>query len=129
MIDDQQNYFVCVAEKNDEVLGYLIGCDIAVSGINFPENIFDLKNEKIFYHKQIVKKVGTKNIGEKLLLSMFDEARNRGYLRVICRIVHQPFYNELSVSFHQKFGFKEIAAMVEDSPSLNLVMGIYLRTL
>ena len=77
---------------------------------SFPE-LEKFKNQKLFYHKQIVKNPDAKNIGKKLLFAMFDEAKKRGYLHVVCRIVHAPFFNQASVSFHERFGFKEVGKM------------------
>ena len=128
MLADQENHFACVAKNGEEVLGYLTGCDVSKTEIDFfkhaPE-LEKLKNQKIFYHKQIVKKPDAKNIGSKLLFAMFDEAKRRNYLHVVCRIVHKPFFNQASVSFHEKFGFKEIGAMEENG----LQLGIYLKDL
>jgi GNAT superfamily N-acetyltransferase len=128
MIDDQNNSFACVIKNGAEVLGYLTGCDLEKYGTKFFENVPSLekiKNEKIFYHKQIVKKPDAKNIGKKLLFAMFDEAKNRGYSHVICRIVHAPFCNETSISFHEKFGFQKIGSTEENGVTL----GIYLKNL
>ena len=129
-IDDQENYFVCVATDGEEVLGYLTGCDVKKSGIDFfsvEPSLKKIQNEKIFYHKQIVKKLDAKNIGKKLLFAMFDEVKSRAYSHVICRIVHEPFYNEASISFHEKFGFQEVGSMEESGRVKGLKMGIYLK--
>jgi hypothetical protein len=78
---------------------------------------------KTFYHKQIVKKAGVKKVGEKLLLAMFEESKRRGYEKIICRIVQRPFFNQASISFHEKFGFKKIGEMSE----YEIDLGIYLK--
>jgi L-amino acid N-acyltransferase YncA len=129
MIDDEENYFVCVAKNGDEVLGYLIACDLEKSEINFSAEILNqicaAKKGKIFYHKQIAKKLGSKNVGEKLLLAMFDEARRRAYAQIICRIVHRPFLNQASIFFHQKFGFKQVEKMLEGENELGIYQKIF----
>ena len=128
MIDDQKIFFVCVIKDGEEVLGYLTGCDVGECKTKFFEDVPSLekiKNEKIFYHKQIVKKPNATKIGKKLLFAMFDEAKNRGYSHVICRIVHAPFCNETSISFHEKFGFQKIGSTEENG----VILGVYLKTL
>ncbi len=128
MIDDEKNYFLAVAKNDDEVLGYLIACDIEKSGINLPKAVLsaqEITNSKIFYHKQIAKKLTAKGVGKKLLLAMCEQARKRGYEKIICRIVHAPFYNQASISFHQKFGFKKIGEMQENK----IALGIYIKSL
>ena len=127
-IEEKENHFACVAIDGEEVAGYLVGCDIKKSGIDLFSNVPELKkfqHENFFYHKQIVKNPEAKNVGTKLLLTLFDEMKNRGYQHIFCRIVLEPFYNEISISFHKKFGFKEVGVMQEDGAKL----GIYLKTL
>lgn len=127
-IDNSQSHFACVAKEGEEVVGYLTSCDVKESGIIFPEEMAEfkrIKDQKIFYHKQIARKPGMKNVGQKLLLAMFDEVKSRGYSHVLCRIVHTPFFNEVSINFHKKFGFREIGLMEDDGATL----GVYLKEL
>ncbi len=126
-IDDPKNYFAHVAKNGEEVLGYLTACDVTKSGINFEivPAFEKIKNEKIFYHKQIAKKPDAKHVGKKLLFSMFDEVKSRGYKYVICRIVHAPLYNQASITFHERCGFKEVGSMEENGAKL----GVYLKIL
>jgi predicted GNAT superfamily acetyltransferase len=128
ILQDQKNQFVCVAKEGEEVLGYLIGCDVSKTKINFLKYWPDFKKSekgKFFYHKQIVKKPEAKNVGKKLLLAMFDEAKIRSYSQVICRIVHKPFFNQASINFHQKFGFNQVTTMEESG----MMLGIYQKNL
>lgn len=134
MIDDQENHFLHVAKNGDEILGYLSGCDLKKTPLDLQEKVFKAQElqdyiakngEKVFYHKQIAKRVNAKNVGKKLLFSMFAEAKNRGYGYVVCRIVYQPFYNEISIAFHEKFGFKKIGEMEDNGAQL----GVYLKDL
>lgn len=102
MLADQENHFSCVVKNGAEILGYLTGCDVKKSEIDFIRNVPELakfKNQKLFYHKQIVKKLDAKNVGTKLLQAMFDEAKIRNYSHVVCRIVHKPFFNQASIFF------------------------------
>lgn len=128
MIADEKNHLALILQEGDQAMGYLTGCDISEMDLAFQnhvKNFLQLKNSsRIFYHKQIAKKINAKKVGEKLLLAMFDEARKRGYREIICKIVHEPFFNQASVSFHQKFGFNEIGKIEENGR----VLGIYLKT-
>jgi predicted GNAT superfamily acetyltransferase len=128
MLANQDKHFVVAVKESENLQGYLTGCDLSESGIDFSlyvPNLNKIEGAKFFYHKQIVKRPEAKNVGSKLLLSMFDEAKARGYSHVICRIVHQPFLNQSSISFHEKFGFKKVGEMSEN----NNVLGIYLKEL
>ncbi len=128
MLANQDRHFVIAIKDGENLQGYLTGCDAYESGIDFLLYVPKLNNiegAKFFYHKQIVKRPEAKNVGSKLLLSMFDEAKSRGYSHVICRIVHQPFLNQSSISFHEKFGFKKVGEMTENKN----VLGIYLKEL
>ncbi|MDX2082993.1 MAG: hypothetical protein SFV53_03290 [Rickettsiales bacterium] len=132
MIDDRKDFVVLVAENKKEnsyeILGYLIGCDIKKSQIDFPSETIAKKNlaaAKTFYHKQIVKKTATKNIGKKLLSAMIEMVKDKKYQQIICRIVHQPFKNEASIIFHEKFDFTKIGKMSH----AKITFGIYLKNL
>ncbi len=128
MLSNQVKHLVFVAKEGENIQGYLTGCDVIESGFDFDlyvPSLNKIAGGKFFYHKQIVKRFEAKNIGSKLLFSMFDEAKSRGYSHVICRIVHQPFLNQISISFHEKYGFKQVGEMFEN----NNVLGIYLKKL
>jgi len=128
MIEDQENFISLVLKNGDEVLGYVNGCDILKTEIEFQQKVFalpQLKNQRIFYHKQIAKKDGAKNVGKELLFAMFDEAKNKGYEQVVCKIVQKPFFNEISDSFHRKFGFEKFG-YIKDS---GVELAIYLKNL
>ena len=130
MLADPQNYFLSVAKEGEEVVGYLAGYDATKIGQVFLDNNpipEEMKSKKIFYYKQIAKKPGTKNIGGQLIVNMFDEVKKRGYFCVVCHIVHKPIYNQASISFHQKFGFKEIGSVEEKENAVK--MGVYLKVL
>lgn len=132
MIDDQKNFCSLVVKKEDKVLGYLTACDLKKTDENIQQQISQLIasgkfgenfDDKIFFYKQIAKRISEKNIGSKLLLAFYDEAKKRGYSSIVCRIVHSPQKNLASISFHQKFGFEEIAEVEENGA----LLGIYLK--
>lgn len=139
IINDKKDSLLLVAKKGDEVLGYLTGQDLSKMKKEIQDAVFQLEdvkksNGKIFYHKQIGKKIQTnseRGISKNLLLKMFDEAKLRGYLQVICKIVHEPFLNKVSESFHTKYGFRQIGNFEEFVESENCVVktGIYLKDL
>lgn len=112
MIDDQKDCVTFVFKDGDEVLGYLLGHDLTQTEKNFADEVLRLlkpqENEKVFYHYQIAKKPGAKNVGEKLVEAMVDEINKRSYSKLVCKIVLQPFRNEKSINFHEKIGFKQI---------------------
>lgn len=134
MIDDKENHFLYVVKNGDEVLVYISGCDLKKTPLDLQEKVFKAQElqdyiakngEKVFYHKQIAKRVSARNVGQKLLFAMFENAKNRGYGYVVCRIVYQPFYNEISIAFHEKFGFRKIGEMEDNGAQL----GVYLKDL
>jgi ribosomal protein S18 acetylase RimI-like enzyme len=125
MITDQGNFVTLVLKNGDEVLGYLLGHDISKTDKIFIDEVLHLlqpqENEKIFYHYQIAKKPGSKNVGEKLLLAMVYEIKKRGYSKLVCKIVQRPFPNEKSINFHEKLGFKQIGEIENNK----IILGIY----
>ena len=126
MIDDQENFRTIVLKNGDEVLGYLIACDIKKTEISFQRKISELKiSGKTFYYKQIAKKIGEKNVGKQLAEDMFGWLKEKKYELVICKIAHQPFRNFTSISFHKKLGFKEIGSIKNDK----ITLGIYSKIL
>ncbi len=130
MILDKENFLVLAAKSGDEVLGYLIACDMKKTDNLFQKEVLELQRAqslgaKTFYYRQIAKKIGTKNVGEKLVLAMINELKTRSYSSVICKIVHQPFCNLASINFHKKLGFEELISMSDNE----LTVGIYLKNL
>lgn len=125
---DDGNFIVLVARYGQDILGYTIACDLEVSGINFPEDMKQKFLPKTVYHKQIAKVLNSstnaKAVGSNLLKGLFLEAQKRQYQQVVCRIVHEPFFNQNSVSFHQKNGFELIGSMQEKN-----LFGIYSKIL
>lgn len=127
MIENENDYVVLLAKNSLEAVGYLTACDSKKAG-DFKKKIesFDqLKGKKVLYYKQIARKNGEKNVGNSLINKMLSEAVNRGYNYVICQIVHEPFFNNISAAFHEKYGFKKIGFEVEEARKL----GIYLKKL
>ena len=115
-----------MAEK-DDVFGYLNGFNIKKAEIVVQNNILslpeltDINVEKIFYYRQIAKKPNTTNIGKDLVLTMINEISKRGYQTIVCKIIHAPIKNSISINFHTKLGFKCIAETYEN----NYLKGIY----
>lgn len=124
MIDDAENYLVFTAKNHDEASGYLIACDIErVDEILRNQLLSTAKSakNKVLYYRQIAKKIGSKNVGSKLVQAMISEAKIRGYEEIICIIVDEPFYNQASIEFHKKIGFKFIKIIDE----INRKVGVY----
>ena len=120
--------------KEDKMLGYLtssrfgeISEDLQKNVLPYlqKEKINDL--EKVIYYRQIAVKTnsGVKNIGSFLIENFFREAKISGYQYAVCRIVLEPICNQKSISFHQKFGFKQIGIAKESG----FVSGVYLKDL
>ncbi len=129
-IIDNKNFFCLILKNNDETLGYLFGCDLEKTEDGFYEKALKLDKVKeitgkIYYHRQIAKKAGFKHVGRQLLTAMVEEAKNHGYSHIICKIVLKPFYNQTSVFLHEKFGFRKIAEINENS----ITTGVYLKEL
>jgi len=116
-----------VYEEKNEIIGYLNGFDIKKAEDVVQKNILSLpKNiniDKIFYYRQIAKKLGThtKNIGRDLALTMINEVAKNGYQAIFCQIIHGPIKNSISIDFHKKLGFKCVAEVYEN----NYLRGIY----
>jgi L-amino acid N-acyltransferase YncA len=128
LITDRENNLVLVAENEDEILGYLIASKMSSVAPDLQSGIVPVLQQnqivefdKIFYHRQIAVKNGVKKVGSALLLQLVNLAKQNNYKYIACRIVHQPIYNQKSVIFHQKFGFKQIGDDVKDG----LVAGVY----
>jgi hypothetical protein len=129
LVLDDKNNTVLAAKENDKMLGYLIACrlnnmraDLCV-GLLPSLRLQEINQlEKVIYHRQIAVKNGFKGVGRLLLEEFLSLAKKSGYQYVVCRIIHQPIYNQKSVLFHQKFGFKQIGDDVNNA----VVAGVYL---
>ena len=124
MIDDEENFIFLVAEEAGEILGYLTACDISKVAADFQKEIIEAEH-KFVYYKQIAKRPGIKGLGTELFLGLLAEAKRRNYTAILCKIVHEPIYNQASIAFHEKNGFKEIRKAQEK----NRLVGVYLRAL
>lgn len=128
LVLDDQNNIVLVVEENGEVLGYLIACRLnsmradLCAGLLPSLRLQEINQlEKVIYHRQIAVKAGFKGVGRLLLEEFLGLARKLDYQYAVCRIIHQPIYNQKSVIFHQKFGFKQIGDDAKDG----VVAGVY----
>jgi L-amino acid N-acyltransferase YncA len=129
MLDDEARFYVAVAKEDKEVVGYLSACDASSINDDFPEDVSEIFKRKTIYYKQIAKKPNAKNVGENLINSLISEAKNLGYEQIICRIVHQPFLNQKSISFHEKFGFQQISEITQNNALGETTLGVYLKKL
>ncbi|MES2677982.1 MAG: GNAT family N-acetyltransferase [Pseudomonadota bacterium] len=132
LILDEKNHLVLVAEKDGEVLGYLIASRFTYLPENLQNGVLSCLQmkkitdfEQIIYHRQIAVKSGFKGIGGVLLAEFLTQAKLKGFKNVLCRIVHQPIHNQRSILFHQKFGFGFLGEIGEN----NLIAGLYLKNL
>ncbi len=131
LILDQKNNLILVAKEGDEVLGYLIAQRLseivdskkAVVSCLKLHKIDDL--QKVIYYRQIATKPQSKNIGSLLLEELLKKAKEIDCEYVVCRIVGEPVNNQKSISFHKKFGFKQIG---EDAIG-RVKLGVYLYNL
>ncbi len=132
-LEENQNPIILTVKEEERVVGYLIS--YALNQVNeklyqeftdFPEinNIED--KSKILYYRQIAKLPGKENIGTKLIEKMLSEAKKLGYKMIVCRIVHEPFCNKISIGFHAKFGFKLLGEVQNNN---NIKLGIYFNKL
>lgn len=127
-----ENHIILVAREEDLVTGYLISYDLCrvSDGLykeftSFPEIDKVQDKKKILYYRQVAKLPGKENIGSKLLQKMLDEAKEKGYEMVVCRVVHKPFQNKISIAFHKKFGFKFLG-LVQNG---DMTLGVYMKAL
>lgn len=119
---------ILVAKRDKIICGYLTAGDLKSEDTNFYDEVLKINglgNAKIIYHKQIAKSLNEVGVGKNLLLTMFDEARIRGYSHVVCKIVLHPFYNQASVNFHEKSGFVKMAELQE----VNRMVGVFVKKL
>lgn len=128
----QPDFFILVCEKNNEVIGYTIGCDFDTVPANLQASLITViegagifNARHIFYHKEIVTADGNKGIGACLMNRLFVEAQKNGFSHVVCLIGEQPHHNAKSSGFHKKMGFTPIGS-IQDRTKVD---GVYLKTL
>lgn len=128
-IADQKNKMVFVLKNGEKVFAYLSACDFAKSDEKMREELSSFpeikKFQKILYYHQIAKLPEVRNAGKKLLAAMLEEAGDRGYEAVLCRIAHQPIQNKASTAFHEKYGFKLVGMQGKN----DVTFGVYLLNL
>jgi L-amino acid N-acyltransferase YncA len=131
LISNQDFYLALVYERNNHLIGYLIGFDlIEHNSADFQNQILSYSQHKkqprkIFYYDQIAKSLDSKNVGSSLVLAMIEHLKNKGYKEIFCQIFHQPFNNQASIKFHEKLGFKLICEITEDIDQINFTKGLY----
>ena len=137
-IKNPQDFIILVCVEDKKIIGYLTAqvitevakvAKVAKVEIDFYQKVKELLGEipdkEILYYKQIAKKIGEKNVGSKLLTELCKTASEKGYSHLVCKIIHQPFFNQNSIDFHQKNGFQQIGLRKANG---NLA-GIYLKKL
>ncbi len=127
---DQENYFVLVAEANNQIIGFAICCDIKMmtdlrSYLASQPDMSKLAASKILYLKQIAKVDGVKGVGHMLMQSILHHAHSENNNYIISQIAHFLVKNKRSILFHEKYGFELIAVVEENSD----VTGVYLKTI
>ncbi len=122
-----ESYVVLVAQAEEEIVGYLSACNLEVAREEFAEKFSELFSKKTLYYKQIAKRPGSANVGEKLLNFLCDYAQKSTYKQIVCNIVHAPFLNQKSISFHQKHKFYKIGETLQNKSVGAAILGVYLK--
>ena len=127
-----EKHVILVLIEEERVIGYLISYDLQQVDktmyeefVSFPEIDAFKDKKKILYYRQIAKLPGKANVGSTLLKKMLEEAKSMGYEAVVCRIVHQPLRNKISIGFHEDFGFKCLGMVKNDE----ITLGVYFKEL
>jgi GNAT superfamily N-acetyltransferase len=117
---------VLVAKQNAEVIGYIIGHDSAIAHLHITPIIQKLLSTgKVLYHRHIARKSNYKGVGKKLLQALLEQAATKGYQYVICKIVHGPWHNKVSIAVHQQLGFE----LIDTGSESNFEFGLYSKKL
>ncbi|MHA1972478.1 MAG: GNAT family N-acetyltransferase [Candidatus Hodarchaeales archaeon] len=112
-------YFVALDDDKGEVLGYIeidykIGQDNFASGNweteELKKDILEaLERNQYIYVIQIAVKEQRKGIGKFLIDSLHNRFQNR---ILISFVAYKPHYNEISLNFHLKVGFKKAGLFI-----------------
>jgi hypothetical protein len=132
-IADKKHSIVSVSIEENEVIGYIIGCNITQLNAEFQKKLSAISNKmddlisskKTLYYRQIAKLPEKTNAGTGLFQFLLDTATNQGYQYIICQIAHAPLKNKPSIEFHKKFGFD----CVGSNQDKEVTLGIYLKQL
>lgn len=130
-ITDEDNFIFLVSTENDDVIGYVVGCDVKKLNPIFQEELSSVSaevrnmiaSEKILYHRQIAKKIDKSNVGGGLLLQLIENSKRAGYNYIICIIAEKPIQNKASKNFHQKNGFICVGFI----QGIDKTSGVYLK--
>lgn len=112
-IVDEDNFIFLVSTEDNDIIGYIIGCDVKKLNPHYQQELFsisaELKNiislEKTIYLRHIAKKIDKKSVGKELLKNFLDYSNYKGYKYIICSIAQAPIENKASKNFHEKNGF------------------------
>lgn len=126
---------ILIAKQNIEIMGYTAGHALELwrkqdihwdSHVRVSPQIQKiLTTEKILYHRHIARKINTKGIGLKLMQILLEQAKTRQYRYIVCKIVHHPWHNAVSIKFHEQLGFFLAGTGNEE----NFDFGLYLKKL
>lgn len=129
-IEDKKNQIVLVCKEDQEVVGYILGCDLTAHALKMQAKVAEFQllrdismTHPVLYHKQIAIQSNRKGVGAKLLQAFFALAATKGYHHIVAFIVHEPVLNKVSVEFHQKHGFEYIGLVQID----DMKAGAYLK--
>lgn len=116
---DEGNYICLVSREQDVVIGYIIACDLRMVEAGLYEKL-NRSPEKTLYYKHIAKLPNKKNVADKLLQFLVDEAKRRGYKKIVCLISEDPLENKPSKLFHEKFGFVKKGRITDEDLILSV---------
>jgi GNAT superfamily N-acetyltransferase len=128
-IEDKHNHIVLVAVAEGEVIGYAWSYNLHKVDAQLANSLIEAIPEeaawtsKVLYHRHIARTLHHKGVGRELLQQVLHEATTHLYRYVVCKIAHQPFFNERSRQLHEDFGFKQIGFVDETD---GIQYGVYL---
>lgn len=128
---DKDNFIYLVSTDHNEVIGYVVGCDIKKLKSTFQEELALVSkelsdvilSEKVFYLRHIAKNPDKKKVGKELLKALLRQAEDGGYEYIICQIAEKPIQNKVSKAFHEKYGF----VCVGYNQNTDKMSGVYLK--
>lgn len=129
---NSEKYLSLTAKLDSKIVGYAIACDLVEEKdlnqlIETLPEWRKLNQQKVFYLSQIATKTeGEKGVGKQLMNSVLNYAMSHGYRYIVSQIIHAPIRNSVSITFHEKCGFRFIAEMVRKDKR---VAGVYLKDL
>lgn len=112
---DKNDSIVIVAEKNNKIIGFTLGCNCkkldVVWGKNLKiedETLFILEKKNVYFLNYIARLRNEKGCGRHLLKQLIHVAKLKHYDYIICEIAQKPIMNNTSIKFHEHFGYKNV---------------------